>query len=72
LFALRPTARIIAPEFVRPFRMSGKNDLDEAAAMRGGSETATAFRDGEERRAAGAVGGAPAAAGLARETHGEP
>jgi hypothetical protein len=33
LFALRPTARIIAPEFVRPFRMSGKNDLDEAAAI---------------------------------------
>jgi transposase len=27
------TARIIAPEFVRPFRLSGKNDANDAAAI---------------------------------------
>ena len=26
-------ARIIAPEFVRPFRLSGKNDANDAAAI---------------------------------------
>jgi transposase len=31
--ALGHTARIIAPEFVRPFRLSGKNDANEAAAI---------------------------------------
>jgi len=33
LTALGHTARIIAPEFVRPFRMSGKNDANDAAAI---------------------------------------
>ena len=33
LSALGHTARIIAPEFVRPFRMSGKNDANDAAAI---------------------------------------
>jgi transposase len=31
--ALGYTARIIAPEFVRPFRLSGKNDTNDAAAI---------------------------------------
>jgi transposase len=34
LTALGHTARIIAPEFVRPFRLSGKNDANDAAAIR--------------------------------------
>jgi transposase len=33
LAALGHTARIIAPEFVRPFRLSGKNDANDAAAI---------------------------------------
>jgi transposase len=33
LTALGHTARIIAPEFVRPFRLSGKNDTNDAAAI---------------------------------------
>lgn len=33
LTALGHTARIIAPEFVRPFRLSGKNDAHDAAAI---------------------------------------
>ena len=33
LSALGHTARIIAPEFVRPFRLSGKNDANDAAAI---------------------------------------
>jgi transposase len=33
LTALGHTARIIAPEFVRPFRLSGKNDANDAAAI---------------------------------------
>jgi len=33
LGALGHTARIIAPEFVRPFRLSGKNDTNDAAAI---------------------------------------
>ena len=33
LTALGHTARIIAPEFVRPFRLSGKNDANDAAAV---------------------------------------
>lgn len=33
LAALGHTARIIAPEFVRPFRVSGKNDANDAAAI---------------------------------------
>ncbi len=33
LAALGHTARIIAPEFVRPFRLSGKNDAHDAAAI---------------------------------------
>jgi transposase len=33
LTALGDTARIIAPEFVRPFRLSGKNDTHDAAAI---------------------------------------
>ena len=33
LGALGHTARIIAPEFVRPFRLSGKNDANDAAAI---------------------------------------
>ena len=32
LAALGHTARIIAPEFVRLFRLSGKNDVNDAAA----------------------------------------
>jgi transposase len=33
LTALGHTTRIIAPEFVRPFRLSGKNDTHDAAAI---------------------------------------
>ena len=33
LTALGHAARIIAPEFVRPFRLSGKNDANDAAAI---------------------------------------
>ncbi len=33
LTALGHTARIMAPEFVRPFRLSGKNDTHDAAAI---------------------------------------
>jgi transposase len=33
LTGLGHTARIIAPEFVRPFRLSGKNDANDAAAI---------------------------------------
>jgi transposase len=33
LAALGHTPRIIAPEFVRPFRLSGKNDANDAAAI---------------------------------------
>jgi len=33
LRALGHTARIMAPEFVRPFRLSGKNDANDAAAI---------------------------------------
>jgi transposase len=33
LTGLGHTARIIAPEFVRPFRLSGKNDAHDAAAI---------------------------------------
>ncbi len=33
LTALGHTPRIIAPEFVRPFRLSGKNDANDAAAI---------------------------------------
>jgi len=33
LTALGHTARIIAPEFVRPFRLSGKNDANDAQAI---------------------------------------
>jgi len=33
LTALGHTTRIIAPEFVRPFRLSGKNDANDAAAI---------------------------------------
>jgi transposase len=33
LAELGHTARIIAPEFVRPFRLSGKNDTNDAAAI---------------------------------------
>ncbi len=33
LAALGHSARIIAPEFVRPFRLSGKNDTNDAAAI---------------------------------------
>lgn len=33
LTALGHTARIMAPEFVRPFRLSGKNDANDAAAI---------------------------------------
>ena len=33
LAALGHTVRIIAPEFVRPFRLSGKNDANDAAAV---------------------------------------
>jgi transposase len=33
LSALGHTTRIIAPEFVRPFRLSGKNDANDAAAI---------------------------------------
>jgi transposase len=33
LTALGHTARIIAPEFVRPFRLSGKNDANDAQAV---------------------------------------
>ena len=33
LIALGHRARIIAPEFVRPFRLSGKNDTNDAAAI---------------------------------------
>ena len=33
LAALGHTTRIIAPEFVRPFRLSGKNDANDAAAI---------------------------------------
>jgi len=33
LAALGHTARIIAPEFVRPFRLSGKNDTNDAQAI---------------------------------------
>jgi transposase len=33
LAALRHTAKIIAPAFVRPFRLSGKNDTNDAAAI---------------------------------------
>jgi transposase len=33
LAALGHTARIIAPEFVRPFRLSGMNDTNDAAAI---------------------------------------
>jgi transposase len=33
LAALGHTARIIAPEFVRPFRLSGKNDANDAQAI---------------------------------------
>ena len=33
LIALGHTARIMAPEFVRPFRLSGKNDGNDAAAI---------------------------------------
>ena len=33
LIALGHMARIIAPEFVRPFRLSGKNDANDAAAI---------------------------------------
>jgi transposase len=33
LAALGHTARIIAPDFVRPFRLSGKNDAHDAAAI---------------------------------------
>jgi transposase len=33
LTALGHSARIIAPEFVRPFRLSGKNDANDAAAI---------------------------------------
>lgn len=33
LSALGHTPRIIAPEFVRPFRLSGKNDANDAAAI---------------------------------------
>jgi transposase len=33
LAALGHSARIIAPEFVRPFRLSGKNDANDAAAI---------------------------------------
>jgi transposase len=33
LTALGHTVRIIAPEFVRPFRLSGKNDANDAAAI---------------------------------------
>ena len=33
LGALGHTVRIIAPEFVRPFRLSGKNDANDAAAI---------------------------------------
>jgi transposase len=33
LAALGHTARMIAPEFVRPFRLSGKNDANDAAAI---------------------------------------
>ena len=33
LTALGHRARIIAPEFVRPFRLSGKNDTHDAAAI---------------------------------------
>jgi transposase len=33
LVALGHTARIIAPEFVRPFRLSGKNDANDAQAI---------------------------------------
>lgn len=33
LAGLGHTARIIAPEFVRPFRLSGKNDANDAAAI---------------------------------------
>ena len=33
LAALGHTVRIIAPEFVRPFRLSGKNDTNDAAAV---------------------------------------
>src|SRR4030095_4918740 len=33
LIALGHTARIMAPEFVRPFRLSGKNDTNDAAAI---------------------------------------
>jgi transposase len=33
LAALGHTARIIAPEFVRPFRLSGKNDANDALAI---------------------------------------
>jgi transposase len=33
LTALGHAARIIAPEFVRPFRLSAKNDANDAAAI---------------------------------------
>ena len=33
LVGLGHTARIIAPEFVRPFRLSGKNDANDAQAI---------------------------------------
>jgi transposase len=33
LAALGHTARVMAPEFVRPFRLSGKNDANDAAAI---------------------------------------
>jgi transposase len=33
LIALGHTARIMAPEFVRPFRLSGKSDAHDAAAI---------------------------------------
>ena len=70
LTALGHTARIIAPEFVRPFRLSGKNDANDAAAICAAvRQPQLRFVTVKSARAAGAAGGASAAPGLAGRTH---
>ncbi len=67
---LRPHVRLMAPQFVKPYVKTNKNDAADAEAICEAVGAAEhALRADQERRAAGGPGAAPGAPGLREGAH---
>ncbi len=66
------TVKLIAPQFVKPYVKSNKNDANDAEAILGSNEpTQYAIRFGEDGGAAGYPGSTPCSLWVDRAAHGE-